>query len=34
MENQSSFTHPHVVPILFEFLSSADHKIRYFEEFN
>ncbi len=28
-----SFTHPHVVPNLYEFLSYVEHKIRYFEEF-
>jgi len=28
----SSFTHPQVVSTLFEFLSSAEHKRRYFEE--
>ncbi len=27
-----SFTHPQVVPNLFEFLSFAEHKRRYFEE--
>jgi len=26
-----SFTHPHVVPNLYDFLSSAEHR-RYFEE--
>ncbi len=25
----SSFTHPHVIPNLYEFLSYAEHKIRY-----
>jgi len=29
----SSFTHPHVVPTLYEFLSSAEHKRRYFEDY-
>ncbi len=29
----SSFTHPHVVPNLYKFLSYVDHKRRYFEEF-
>ncbi len=28
----SSFTHPQVVPNLYEFLCSAEHKGRYFEE--
>jgi len=28
----SLFTHPQVVPNLYEFLSSAEHKRRYFEE--
>jgi len=28
-----SFTHPQVVPNLCEFLSSAEHKRRYFELF-
>jgi len=28
----SSFTHPQVVANLYEFLSSAEHKGRYFEE--
>ncbi len=28
----SSFTHPQVVPNLYECLSSAEHKVRYFEE--
>jgi len=27
-----SFTHPQVVPNLYEFLSSAEHKRRYFKE--
>jgi len=27
-----SFTHPHVVANLYEFLSSTEHKGRYFEE--
>jgi len=30
--NMSSFTHPQVVSNLYEFLSSAVHKRRYFEE--
>ncbi len=30
----SSFTHPHVVPNLYEFLSYVKHKRRYFEEQN
>jgi len=32
MEILSSFIHPQVVPNLYEFLSSAEHKRRYFEE--
>ncbi len=32
MKILSSFTHPQVVPNLFEFLCSAEHKGRYFEE--
>jgi len=28
----SSFTRPQVVPNLYEFLSSTEHKRRYFEE--
>jgi len=28
----SSFTHPQVVPNLFEFISSAEHKRRHFKE--
>jgi len=28
----SSFTHPQVVSNLYEFLSSVEHKIRYFGE--
>jgi len=27
-----SFTQPHAVPNLYEFLSSVEHKRRYFEE--
>ncbi len=27
-----SFTHPEVVPNLYEFLSAVEHKKRYFEE--
>jgi len=29
----SSLTHPQVVPNLYEFISSAEHKRRYFEEY-
>ncbi len=32
MHIPSSFTHPHVVPNLNEFISAVEHKIRYFEE--
>jgi len=32
MKIMSSFTHPYVVPNLYEFLSLAEHKRRYFEE--
>ncbi len=32
MKIRSSFTHPQVVPNLYEFLCSAEHKGRYFEE--
>jgi len=32
MKLLSSFTHPQVVATLYEFLSSAEHKGRYFEE--
>jgi len=32
MKIVSSFTHHHVVPNLYEFLSSVEHKSRYFEE--
>jgi len=32
MKILSSFTQPQVVANLYEFLSSADHKGRYFEE--
>jgi len=32
MKILSSFTHPQVVSNLYEFLSSAEHKGRYFEE--
>jgi len=32
MKILSSFTHYQVVPYLFEFLSSSEHKERYFEE--
>jgi len=32
MKLLSSFTHPQVVANLYEFLSSAEHKARYFEE--
>jgi len=30
--NRPSFTHPQVVANLYEFLSSTEHKGRYFEE--
>ncbi len=33
MKMLSSFTHPHVVPNLYEFLSYAEHKRWYSEEF-
>ncbi len=32
MKILSSFTHPQVVPNLYEFICSAEHKGRYFEE--
>jgi len=32
MKILSSFTHPEVVSNLYEFLSLAEHKIRYLEE--
>jgi len=32
MKIRSSFTHPQVVSNLYTFLSSADHKRRYFKE--
>ncbi len=32
MHIPSSFTHLHVVPNLYEFISAVEHKIRYFEE--
>jgi len=32
MKILSSFTHPQVVANLYEFLSSAEHKGKYFEE--
>ncbi len=32
MKIVSSFTHPQVVPNLYEYLCSAEHKGRYFEE--
>jgi len=32
MKILSSFTHPQVVPNLHDFLSSAEHKRRYFKE--
>ncbi len=32
MKKLSSFTHPHVLPNLYEFLSYVEHKRRYFEE--
>ncbi len=28
-----SFTHPHLIPNLYECLSSLEHQIRYFEEY-
>jgi len=31
MKILSLFTYPYVIPNLYEFLSSAEHKIRYFE---
>ncbi len=31
MKTWSSFTHPHVIPNLFKFLSYVEHKRRYFE---
>jgi len=33
MKILSSFTHLRVVPNLYEFLTSAEHKRRYFEEY-
>ncbi len=33
MKMLSSFTHPHVVPNLYEFLSYAEHKGRYLKMF-
>ncbi len=33
MKILSSFTHPHVIPNLYKFLSYVEHKRRYFEEF-
>jgi len=30
---KQKFAHPHVVPNLYEFLSSVEHKILYFEEY-
>jgi len=33
MNMLSSFPHPQVVPNLYELLSSAEHKRRYFEEY-
>ncbi len=33
MKMLSSFTHPHVIPNLYKFLSYVEHKRRYFEEF-
>ncbi len=33
MKMLSSFTHPHVIPKLYEFLSYVEHKIRYCEEY-
>jgi len=32
MKIVSSFTHPQVISNLYEFLSSAEHEWRYFEE--
>jgi len=32
VQKKKSFTHPHVVPNLYEFLSSSEHKRRYFYE--
>jgi len=32
MKIQSSLNHPQIVPNLYEFLSSAEHKTRYSEE--
>jgi len=32
MKSLLSFRHPHVVPNLYTFLCSAEHKGRYFEE--
>ncbi len=32
MKVLSSFTHPQVVPDLYEWVSSVEHKRRYFEE--
>ncbi len=32
MKILSLFTHPHVVPNLYEYLSYVEHKRRYFEE--
>jgi len=32
MKILSSFTHPHVFANMYEFLSSAEHKVRYFEK--
>ncbi len=32
MKILSSFTHPQVVPNLYECLCTAEHKVRYFEE--
>ncbi len=31
MKMLSSFTHPHVIPYLYEFLFYVEHKRRYFE---
>jgi len=33
MKILSSFTHPQIVSTLYEFLSSVEHKIRYFDEY-
>jgi len=33
MKILSSFAHPQVVPNLYEFILSAEHKRKYFEEY-